>query len=224
MPKNMPKSIRKYLELFVAVLAFVLVPFFIWGDRIDVAIQDYLFLDYPNWVWIVLVVGLLALDVVLPIPASVVCVFASVKLGFLLSTFSIWSGLSCGCILGYMLGNWSTKGLFAPFTDSATYVAKEKGERNFEINHGLIALSRSVPVLAETVAIMAGAIGYPFRWFALVSFLANAGIALTYAVMSNLFQREGNFFTILAASLLLPAISYFIAKLVFPKSFSKLRL
>ena len=52
------------------------------------------------------VVALLAVDVVLPIPSSLVGVFAGSALGLARGALAIWVGLMIGCLVGDAFGAW----------------------------------------------------------------------------------------------------------------------
>ena len=52
----------------------------------------------------VLVAGLLASDVLLPVPSSLVSSFAGHMLGFTIGLLAVWSGMMLGCLVGYWIG------------------------------------------------------------------------------------------------------------------------
>lgn len=55
------------------------------------------------------VVVILAFDIILPVPSSVVAMFAVAVLGPLPGAASVWLGLTLGCCIGYWLGDCSEK-------------------------------------------------------------------------------------------------------------------
>lgn len=87
--------------------------------------------------------GLLVLDVVLPVPSSIVITLLGSRLGFFEGWLSAWLGLTAGNLLGYGIGRlWPHK------------MAPEVPEQPTLI---VLILSRPVPILAEAMAIAAGA-------------------------------------------------------------------
>jgi uncharacterized membrane protein YdjX (TVP38/TMEM64 family) len=87
--------------------------------------------------------GLLALDVVLPIPSSIVIALMGARLGFFEAWLGAWLGLTVGNLVGYGIGRFWPQKWVPDIPESPTLV--------------MLALSRPVPVLAEALAIAAGA-------------------------------------------------------------------
>jgi uncharacterized membrane protein YdjX (TVP38/TMEM64 family) len=104
--------------------------------------------------------GLLALDVLLPIPSSIVAALLGARLGLGWGFACGWLGLCAGHALGYFAG--------------ALVPARAREELPALSTFPLVLLTRPVPVLAEAVAIGAGALRVPFARFALPMVLGNA--------------------------------------------------
>jgi membrane protein DedA with SNARE-associated domain len=95
--------------------------------------------------------GLLAADVLLPIPSSIVGTLLGARLGLVSGLLSAWLGLMIGNLVGYALGRL----LLARF-----------GERLPQAPTALaLFLSRPVPVLAEAATFTAGAERMPLGRF-----------------------------------------------------------
>lgn len=111
--------------------------------------------------------GLLAIDVLLPIPSSLIGALLGGRLG-LLPGFA-WSvlGLCAGSLLGYLLGRVVPR-RFASELPSAP-------------SQALVFLSRPVPVLAEAVALTAGAERMQLGRFALSAAAGNSVYAFAMA-------------------------------------------
>lgn len=106
---------------------------------------------------------LLATDVLLPIPSSVLGALLGGRLGFTLGWFWAALGLSLGSAVGYLVGRlWPVRFVeeLREVTGDAPAVAA-------------IVLSRPVPVLAEAISIAAGVTRVPPLRFALASLLGN---------------------------------------------------
>src|SRR5687767_2292443 len=52
------------------------------------------------------VVGLLATDVFLPVPSSVVATLSGYQLGSAWGTLAAWAGMSLGAVIGFSLARW----------------------------------------------------------------------------------------------------------------------
>lgn len=112
--------------------------------------------------------GLLAADVALPVPSSIVGTLMGARLGFAAGFAWALAGLLAGNVAGYALGRlW-------PARYSAAAPAAP----------GLLLLfaSRPVPVLAETLVLAAGATRVPFGAFLLA---ATPGSALYAAALAG---------------------------------------
>jgi 3-dehydroquinate synthase len=104
--------------------------------------------------------GLLTLDVLLPIPSSVVGALLGGRLGFTLGFVWGFSGLCLGSVVGYGLGRLMPNHFVSELPEAPAL--------------SLVFLSRPVPVLAEAVAITAGAERTPLGRFLAASALGNA--------------------------------------------------
>ncbi|WP_120512864.1 3-dehydroquinate synthase [Photobacterium salinisoli] len=157
------------------------------------------------------VVIMLAFDIILPVPSSVVAMFAVAVLGPLPGAASVWLGLTLGCCVGYWLGDcsekWiSTRWLSVKERQKARQLADKMGG-------GALIMMRGVPVLAETSVIAAGMVQYPFAKFLLLTSLANGWLAGAFAYVSLYSAESDPFFLVLAGSVLIPVIGWLLQKL-----------
>lgn len=95
--------------------------------------------------------AILALDIVLPLPSSIVGTLIGARLGFWAGLIAVWSGLTAGHCVGYAVSRFALKRFDAKVSEVPTLL--------------VVFLSRPVPVLAEATAITAGAGAVPFRQF-----------------------------------------------------------
>lgn len=130
--------------------------------------------------------GLLTLDILLPIPSSIVGTFLGARLGFWFGLVFTWAGLTAGNLIGFSLARFAAarfRSWFPPFPKRTT--------------QAIVFLSRPVPVLAEAVSLAAGTTQMPLRRF---FFLSAAGNAIYAAVLC------GNGATLLPDALLGPGL------------------
>ncbi|MDX1500440.1 MAG: VTT domain-containing protein [Woeseiaceae bacterium] len=114
--------------------------------------------------------GLLALDILLPVPSSILGTLLGARLGLWPGFFATWLGLCIGNAAGFGLARFASAGLrdwLPPFPKTTTQV--------------LVFLSRPVPVFAEAVALAAGATRMPPGHFLLAIASGNALYALVLA-------------------------------------------
>lgn len=90
--------------------------------------------------------GLLTIDILLPVPSSIVGTLLGARLGFWTGLVSIWAGLMVGNLLGYALARFAASSLrsWLPEFPATTTLA-------------FVFLSRPVPIVAEAMALTAGA-------------------------------------------------------------------
>jgi len=107
--------------------------------------------------------GLLAADVLLPIPSSILGTMLGARLGAPVGFAWAFAGLMAGHVIGYGVGRLFLGRAGASLPETPTLLA--------------LFLSRPVPVLAEAACMTAGAAGTPFFHF----FVACAAGNLIYA-------------------------------------------
>lgn len=175
------KTLRWWIA-FILLLVFILLPFILWGDWIENYAASFL-AQQNGWGAGLFVVGALALDVFLPIPSSLVGTLAGAMFGTVFGAVVIWLGLSLGCGLAYAAG----RKLGAPALDKI--VGKDAREKA----GGIVArravvfltLFRVVPVLAEASVLSASALDLSLRRFMTITTIANAPVAVVYALFGS---------------------------------------
>ncbi|KTC38117.1 3-dehydroquinate synthase [Pseudomonas sp. ABAC61] len=149
-----------------------------------------------------LLVALLALDVLLPVPSSLVALLAVAALGAVGGYLVIFVGLCLGAALGYWLG----AGYFRLLSSWLGLRTWQPGQLAYRLSTLSLICLRGVPVLAETSVLAAGMQRYPLRQFLLVTTLANAGLALAYAAIGSLLVEQNALLATILASMVLPGL------------------
>jgi len=127
----------------------------------------------------VLGVGLLVVDVLLPVPSSLVMTAQGALFGVVIGTLLSMVGSVGAAMVGYLIGRRST-GLLAKFVSP-----EEQAQASKLITRwGLLALivTRPVPVLAETTAIMAGTSSLSWRQVLVGVTIGALPASLIYAI------------------------------------------
>jgi uncharacterized membrane protein YdjX (TVP38/TMEM64 family) len=137
---------------------------------------------------------LLTLDVVLPIPSSIVGTLLGARLGIFVGFLWTFFGLFVGHLIGFSLGRlWPAR--FAPtLAHTPTGIA--------------VFLSRPVPVFAEAVAIAAGASRLPWRTYLPWCLAGDAIYAAGLATNGAHFLPEKLFLPALLLPMGLPVLSW----------------
>ncbi|WP_437722166.1 TVP38/TMEM64 family protein [Sorangium sp. So ce861] len=193
------------------LLLAILVPFFLFADRIEAAARALL-ASPPSGVAAALVLGgLLASDVVLPVPSSFVSTAAGGLLGFWRGAAVSWAGMMAGAGLGYLLGARAG----APALQRMVGASELARLTRAAERHGpwFLLLFRGVPVLSEASVVFAGAGRMPLRAFFTVTALANLGISATYAAVGASAARLTSALLLFAGIVLLPGIALLVVRL-----------
>ena len=206
-------GLLKWMVLWLALLALILVPFLLLEAEI-LLYAGALFGGagaQPGALLALLIVALFAGDVFLPIPSSLVSVAAVALFGWA-GGLLIWAGMSIGCAVGYWVGSGAGRPL------AMRYLGGRELERAHRLASGLgaatLVLTRAVPVLAEASTVAAGLAAMPLGRFALATGLANAGIALVYVAWGAAAAGSGSSFLILfAGAVAVPAAVWAVLRL-----------
>jgi uncharacterized membrane protein YdjX (TVP38/TMEM64 family) len=170
----------RYSAIVSAIFAFFLVSFLV-VEVIDVPLlkEPSTWLGGASMLTALLGIGLLAADVILPVPSSVVMVANGALFGVIGGTLLSVGGSTGAALIGFSIGRRGGP-LMARLVPP-----KERAIADHLLSRwgGLaMVVTRPVPLLAETVAIMAGTSPLGWRQAALASFVGSLPPALLYAL------------------------------------------
>lgn len=171
---------RFWIFTATLLLAMLLLFFVVQALHLPFLAEDTTFLlSQEKSVAAVAGVGLLLVDVVAPVPSSIVMLANGMLFGVIAGTLLSLVGGMGAALLGYWLGTQGDALGRRWFGETAFARAHE-----FFQQHGLTAVivSRPVPILAEAVTIIAGITRMPARKFLLAVLLGLLPTALIYAV------------------------------------------
>ena len=155
---------------------------------------------------------LLASDVILPVPSSVVSTACGAGWGLWLGGTISTLGMSLGSVLGWGLGRWAGQGTVSRWLgeDETARI----GRLYARYGNWIVVILRPVPVLAEASAIFAGLSRMPFGRYLVLSVVANAIVSLFYAGAGALIRRSapGAAFLVLILMLAVAAALWSIAR------------
>jgi uncharacterized membrane protein YdjX (TVP38/TMEM64 family) len=202
----------RWTGLAGAVFALVLTPFLLFGARMEAWTAAVLATgaERPREVALVVVL-LLAGDVLLPVPSSLVGTAAGFFLGFAGGTLTVLAGMTLGSLAAYALGRFSGRALARRLVgERETARLRALWDR---FGDGAVVVARPVPVLAEASAVFAGIGGMAPGRFLALSTLSNLGIAAAYAAVGRFSARADSFLLVFAAAVLLPGAALLLARL-----------
>lgn len=199
------KRALRYFAFIAVLIGLVVLPLLLFGAELEAWTLRIMADDRSKFAVATAGALLLASDVVLPIPSTVVISGLGALLGGALGVAVAVAGLTLGCVLGYALGR----------VLGHDFALRQLGEKDFDHlarlldRHGLpiLALCRPVPVLAEASVIAAGVVGMPMGKTLLVTSLANLGFAGVYALLGASAESAAGFLGAFVASLALPGLA-----------------
>lgn len=196
--------------LGVLLLTFILVPFFLWEERITAATAAFLREPHARWLIAMVLGGLLAVDIVLPVPSSIINTAAGSLLGAWAGASTAWAGLMASTVMGYLLGKGASATALHSLLGSEAGQLAQSASR---FGPWALAVFRPVPVLAEASVILAGFSRMPFRSFLASCALSNLGIAAVYAAIGAHAMDSGSFLLAFAGAIGVPALGMLLTRL-----------
>jgi uncharacterized membrane protein YdjX (TVP38/TMEM64 family) len=141
---------------------------------------------------------LLAADVLLPVPSSVVGVMLGARLGLALGFACCLSGLIAGHLAGYGLGRLAPERWTAHAPTAPSLLG--------------VFMTRPVPVLAEALAVSAGVTRMPLRQFLTAAALGDAIYAAVLSAVGAELLSAGSYLAALVVPMTLTVVAGWIAR------------
>jgi uncharacterized membrane protein YdjX (TVP38/TMEM64 family) len=195
--------LRPMLPMIV-ILAIPIVPFLLFGTQVEAWVTEWK--EHPPAAPAVaaVVIGLLATDIFLPIPSSVVSTLAGYQLGTVGGTAAAWVGMTIGAVIGFAMARWLGPRFVARMTRHSDLARTQALTDRF--GPLILVLGRGVPVLAEASVLLLGMHGLSWRRFLPPVLLANLGLAVAYAVFGEVAEQNGLLPLALGVSIALPVV------------------
>jgi uncharacterized membrane protein YdjX (TVP38/TMEM64 family) len=205
---------KRYLLLMAAMMAFFLILFFI-VEALGVPLLS----DPTPWMKhggvlaAVLGVGLLIADVLLPVPSSLVMVAHGALFGVVVGTLLSLLGSVGAALFGFAIGRRGGRFL------ARIVSPEERARADYLLGRwGALAIvvTRPVPVVAETVAIMAGVSSLSWSRVALASLVGSLPPALLYALTGAAVANFQSVVLMFGVVLLVTGLFWLIGRLLEP--------
>jgi uncharacterized membrane protein YdjX (TVP38/TMEM64 family) len=199
----------RWALLWIILIALVVTPFVLFEDEFNSLAERIARGDASSAMAAVTIGALLALDVFLPVPSSIVSTAAGVLLGLWPGATIVWMGMTAGCVIGYVVGVKS-----APLARRLVGPDGLMRAADLAARHGVwaIVLCRPIPVLAEATVVFAGLVRAPLGRFVWVTALSNLGIAAGYAAIGAFSMRLDSFVLAFIGALGVPGLALLIAR------------
>jgi len=188
-----------YIVVGLLIIFTFLFLFVNWIDIPFLSSPEYL--EEENSIMVMSIsILLLASDLFLPVPGSIIMMGNGAVFGIVLGTTISLTGSLLSSVLGFFIGS--------RFKRLANKLISNKDFHNGKLfieKYGQVAIiaSRPVPLMSETVIILTGILGYDFRKMAINSFLGLLPASLIYALIGvALIDPRYSIFSLLIALLL----------------------
>lgn len=169
---------NRYLYIFLFLCLFAIAGFVLF-EAAGLSLEGLLRSSTSKVALAVIGVLLLAVDVLLPVPSSVVMVGNGVLFGAVTGgLLSVLGGLISSAV-GYYIGARS-KRLVANFTGSNDQTRAEAFLAKY--GYAAIVASRPIPILAEAVAIISGTLNLKLRKVLVSSLLGLTPVSFVYSI------------------------------------------
>jgi len=200
----------RWFVLLALLLAAILVPFFLLEEIVTRHVEEALHSPPARNLVAPAIAVLLAADIFLPVPSSVVSTAAGSLLGVGVGAAVSFVGMTAGCLLGYVIAQrWGAQA-------AERFVGKEAMQRvrraSLRYGAGVLLLARAIPVLGEASVLFAGLTAVPLpRFVALVS-AGNLTLSLTYAAMGHALLPANFFLPAFMVAVALPLVAFEVVK------------
>jgi membrane protein DedA with SNARE-associated domain len=200
------------------IAVVVLVPFMIWEEEITAWVLDFRQAAQEKWLLTTgVVIGLLASDIVAPIPNSIIATMSGFLLEFIGGTIVSTIGMVISCVIGYYVGLKAGRPTIGRFVGDEELARLERLAGRF--GYWAVALTRALPVLGEAAVIFAGMSRMPIWRFLVVSVLSCLGLSAVYAAAGHYMgEVEGNFIYAFLASFAISALGMLIVSQIEKRS------
>jgi uncharacterized membrane protein YdjX (TVP38/TMEM64 family) len=155
--------------------------------------------------------GLLSIDILVPVPSSIVSTAGGYFLGFTWGIIVSTAGMTISCIIGYILGSKIGTPISEWLVGTNELLRLEKLQNKY--GDWIIILSRAVPVLAEASILTAGIGRMPLKSFILLVLLSNLGISIVYSFIGAYSEYINSFLLALVGAIILPGAAMAIFKI-----------
>jgi uncharacterized membrane protein YdjX (TVP38/TMEM64 family) len=171
--------VRQYL-IAVAVVPAIFLALFLIGEAAGIPLLEdpTPWLEQAGWFAAAIGVSLLAMDVVLPVPSNIIMIAHGALFGIVVGTLLSLFGSMLAAAVAFWIGRRGGRLL------ALAVPADERAHADAILARwGIVAiiLSRPLPLLAETIVVLAGASPLGWRNAMLASFIGFLPLSLFYA-------------------------------------------
>ena len=201
----------RWATLWIVLIALVLLPFLLFEQQFNAFAEHITRSGTSKWMVGSAIFALLALDVFLPVPSSIVSTASGVLLGFGVGSAVVWSGMMAGCLVGYAVGARGSAAAQRFIGDDGIARASALVQRYGDLT---LVLCRPVPVLAEASVVFAGLVRASYGRFVRLTAASHLGIAMAYTAVGAFSRRLDSYSFLIAflGAVLLPGLFILVSR------------
>jgi len=173
--------VKKILSVAFFCILLITTSFLLFGN-IETLIETNLKSQKSLLVFSVISFSVLASDIILPIPSSIVMILNGKVLGIFFGTIVSLASSLLSSSIGFYVGRKSSSFLEKFFSKKDIVT----GNKLFiKFGNSTIIISKALPILSETISFLAGTTSMKFRIFFLYSTIGHLIISIIYACAGN---------------------------------------
>ncbi|NQT92225.1 MAG: VTT domain-containing protein [Lentisphaerae bacterium] len=202
---------HKWISLIAIVLAVILVPYFFFAESVQAWTEQFMASARDRPVSSAVVLGsLLAVDILLPVPSSIISTAAGYVLGFAGGLLVSTLGMTVCCLAGAWLGSRPGRAVAGKILGGEEIDRLERLSRRF--GDWAIVVARPVPVLAEASVLFAGMSRMPVRRLLVLCALSNLAISAVHSAVGAFAATRHSFLLACVGSIVLPALAIVLSR------------
>lgn len=172
---------KKLLKIFCFTSVLIVVTFLLLGD-LEGALLEKLQIQENLFTYSIASFLILSSDILLPVPSSLVILSNGKILGFIYGTLLTLISLMLSSIIGYYIGS--------KLKDKNSTFTRNRLEK---VGPFIIAVSKSLPIISESVSITSGASSISLKVYLISSLIGNLAIAILYNYLGSTNQEVNGF-------------------------------
>ena len=176
-------KVSKTIRLVLILLLIPIIPFAVLGWWFEPWIASFSQSLTAGWSVAAAVVGLLAVDIFLPIPSSVVSTVAGQQLGIFAGSLFSMVGMTIGNFAGFVLAAKWGRRLAERFSDKDSLERMDLWHQRYSTTFQI--LSRPLPIFSEAAVLFCGMNRVPLRKFLPPVLMCNAALSVAYAALGK---------------------------------------
>jgi len=198
------KDLLRPALIICVALAVPILPFLVFGEEAEAWMTEWSRRPGSAMVTALVIVGLLAGDIFLPTPSSVISTIGGWQLGALVGTLVSWIGMTLGAMIGFWLARRWGRPLALWISDQRHLDRMHASSERY--GPLILVIARGVPVFAEASVLLMGIHQLAWRRFLIPVVLSNLGIALAYSAFGDFAEKYQWLPLAMGVSIALPVV------------------